>query len=88
MSKRLDLFYYTNDNVVRDSLMINAIACASFNEKLRPQSLGGIDSTAVFLTHKKLNETQRRYGLEENGFEYPIIFRLSFLEEDYRTKEI
>lgn len=82
MSKRLDLFYYTNDNVVRDSLMINAIACASFNEKLRPQSLGGIDSTAVFLTHKKLNETQRRYGLEENGFEYPIIFRLSFLEEN------
>lgn len=82
MSKRLDLFYYTNDNVVRDSLMINAVACASFNEKLRPQSLGGIDTTAVFLTHKKLNEEQRQYGLEENGFEYPVLFKLSFLESN------
>ena len=75
---RLDLYYYTNDNVTRDSFMNNALICACANEKVRPQSLAGLDPTAIFLTHKKLDGQGRRFGLDETGFEFPVIFRMSF----------
>lgn len=75
---RLDLYYYTNNNIARDSFMNNALICACFNEKVRSQPLAEIDPTAIFLTHKKLDEKGRRIGLDESNFESPVVFRVSF----------
>ena len=78
----MNLYFYTNKNILFDFLGRNIIAPDSIVKDIKKyRTISTASDSFLFVTHKRLNRKSREYGIAEPEFVYPVTLELSEIQQ-------